>query len=119
MKSGFFIRKKQTGREKDGFAEKPSTKVLKPGTVIDRYGNEKGRFVSPKGTSYNARSLRPGTSRLSRKTYVVNKPLEVKAGTAAPAFNRPGGGIQYKLPYTVEELLAKEVLKKRRIFKFK
>jgi hypothetical protein len=49
---------------------------------------------------------------------VVNKPLEVKAGIAAPAFNRPGGGIQYKLPYTVKELLDKEVLK-RRIFKFK
>ena len=104
---------------KDGFAEKPSTKVLKPGTVIDRYGNEKGRFVSPKGTSYNARSLKPGTSRLSRKTYVVNRPLRVKAGIAAPAFNRPGGGIQYKLPRTVKELLDKEVLKKRRIFKFK
>ena len=106
-------RRQQPWPPNDGFAEKPSTKVLKPGTVIDRYGNEKGRFVSPKGTSYNARSLRPGTSRLSRKTYVVNRPLEVKAGIAAPAFNRPGGGIQYKLPCSVRELKKLHVLRRK------
>ena len=97
----------------DGFAGKPKTKVLKPGTIVDRYGKETGSFVSPKGTSYNARSLRPGTSRLSRKTYVVNKPVTVQAGKVAPAFNRPGGGIQYNLPNTVSDLRNMGVLIRR------
>ena len=98
----------------DGFAGTPKTKVLKPGTVVDRYGKETGRFVSPKGTSYSARSLRPGTSRLSRKTYVINKPLAVKAGKVAPAFNRPGGGVQYKLPQTVRDLRSAGILIRKR-----
>ncbi|MCP4966154.1 MAG: TNT domain-containing protein [bacterium] len=47
--------------------------TLKPGTVIDRYGGETGRFFSPQGTPLDARALPTGSGPLN--TYEVLKPL--------------------------------------------
>ena len=40
------------------------------------------------------------------------KPINVKAGEIVPWFDEPGGGIQYLLPDTVDELLDAGVLRR-------
>jgi hypothetical protein len=77
--------------------------TLEPGTVIDRYGNESGRFFSPNGTSFAARSL-PGAES-TPATYEVLKPVGVQAGIAAPAFGQPGLGVQYMASQNVSDLI--------------
>ncbi|MGB9780294.1 TNT domain-containing protein, partial [Caldanaerobacter sp.] len=39
--------------------------------------------------------------------YEVIKPFEALEGKTASWFNQPGGGIQYKMPKTIEELINK------------
>lgn len=89
----------------DGFAGTPENITLKPGTRIDRYGYEGGTFVSPEGIPYEMRSLAPGTEVKPYHVYEVVKPVEGLGGKIAPWFNQPGGGIQYKLSNTIQELL--------------
>lgn len=68
---GAFLRKYGTSNglrypEKDGFELDPSgepiTKniTLVTGTIIDRFGTDRGYFVAPYGTPYEQRSLPPG-----------------------------------------------------------
>jgi len=79
---------------------------------IDRYGHEGDSFVSPEGISYGARSLAPGTE---LKPYNVNeivKPIDAMGGKIAPWFDQPGGGTQYKLFNTIQELLDGGFLRK-------
>lgn len=38
-------------------------------------------------------------------SYLVVRPIPIQAADIAPAFGEPGGGIQYKLPMSVQELL--------------
>ena len=80
-----------------------TTETLQPGTLIDRYGAETGRFFSPAGTSLEARALPPGSGPLN--AYEVLKAVEVQGGIAAPAFGQPGIGIRYMAPQTVAELI--------------
>ena len=42
--------------------------------------------------------------------YIVNQDLTVLAGEAAPWFGQPGGGTQYLLPLTIQQLLDLGVL---------
>lgn len=46
--------------------------ILKPGTIIDKFGYEGGTFVSPYGT-YEMRALAPETYLNPYKVYVVKK----------------------------------------------
>lgn len=96
----------------DGFAEYPETITLQPGTIIDRYGSDYGTFTSPKGIPYANRALAPGTEFKPYSILEVVKPIEVQVGKIAPWFNQPGGGIQYMLPDTVDELLDLGVLRR-------
>ena len=89
----------------DGFAGSPKKVILQPGTKIDRYGYEGGTFVSPQGTPYEMRSLAPGTEIKPYNVYEVVKPVDGLGGKIAPWFDQPGGGIQYKLNQTIQELL--------------
>lgn len=79
------------------------TETIQPGTVIDRYEAETGRFLSPAGTSFEARALPAGSGPL--QGYEVLKPFDVQAGIVGPAFGQPGGGIQYMSPQTVADLI--------------
>lgn len=88
----------------DGFESTPSKIILQPGTKIDRYGTDRGKFAAPEGTPFAARSLAPGSENYTYNIYEIIKPLEVKAGRTAPWFGQPGGGIQYKLPMSMKEL---------------
>lgn len=79
--------------------------VMKKGTRIDRYGFESGTFVSPQGTPYEMRALAPGTSSKPYHMYEVIKPIDCSGGKIASWFDEIGGGIQYKMNKTIQELL--------------
>lgn len=81
-----------------------------PGEVVDRYGFGGGKFVSPAGTSVEARALRPGTENLPFNTYRVVKPIEVNSGGVAPWFGQPGLGTQHELPVSVNTFLKRGYL---------
>lgn len=95
----------------DGFSEGIKERItLQPGEVVDRYGNPTGSFVAPEGTPFVERSLFPGSETRTYNRYKVNKPVEVDAGTAAPWFDQPGGGMQYLFETSIQELLDNETL---------
>ena len=98
--------------ENHGFVGKQSSKVLQPGTRIDRYGSDFGSFVSPEGTPYNMRAVAPGTDMMQYSVFEVVKPLTVTAGKAMPWFDEIGGGIQYLLPETVDALLDAGIIRR-------
>jgi hypothetical protein len=89
-----------------GFVDGTIVKETLPkGTKIDRYGTRDGTFVAPEGTPYSNRSLPPGSYNKPYERYEVIKPIEVDSGKTAPWFGEKGGGTQYDLPKTIEELL--------------
>lgn len=70
--------------------------------MVDRFGNESGRFFSPAGTKYGQRAIPPSSLNTidprypyDYNLYRVAKDVTVCAGPAAPAFEQPGGAIQY------------------------
>lgn len=86
--------------------------TLEPGTVVDRFGLERGRFTSPEGTPLEARALRPYGNE-TYNAYQVNRPIGVQAGLTAPAFGKPVLGIQYMLADSVSNLIDSEHLSRR------
>ncbi|MER7468915.1 TNT domain-containing protein [Streptomyces sp. NPDC097981] len=69
---------------------------------MERFGVEAGRFLSPVGTKYSYRALPPSDLNTNDPRYPyeyhlyrVAKDVTVCAGPEAPAFELPGGGIQY------------------------
>ena len=91
--------------DNDGFLESPIMTTLQPGTKIDRYGNVTGKFAAPEGTPFQNRSLAPGSEKSPYNIYEVIKPFDVLSGIVAPWFDQPGGGIQYYLPMSIQELI--------------
>ncbi|MFD7029278.1 TNT domain-containing protein [Streptomyces sp. NPDC059917] len=103
----------ETGRWKypphDGFAElngvpDRTDDALPPGSLLDRFGPDSGSFLAPAGDPYPARSLppqslrtRPGGAACDYHVYEVLRTLPVRRGPAAPWFEQPGGGTQFKL----------------------
>lgn len=83
----------------------PEKSNIQTGTLIDRYGYDTGHFASPKGTSFEARSLAPGTENKPYSVYEVIKPIDTLQGTIAPYFDQVGMGIQYKFDKSIQELL--------------
>ena len=83
--------------------------TLQPGSLIDRFGPNRGRFVSPAGTPFSARGLPPESANEQFVTLRVLQALDVEASIAAPAFGG-GLGVQFRLPASVQELLDAGVL---------
>ncbi|MFD0671934.1 TNT domain-containing protein [Cohnella sp. GCM10027633] len=84
---------------------------LEEGTLIDRYGNERGSYTSPLGTGYGERALPYVENSNAYHQYKVVKPIDdVSMGEIAPAFKQSGGGIQYELPNSIEYLKSKGYL---------
>nr|WP_308669043.1 glycohydrolase toxin TNT-related protein [uncultured Agathobacter sp.] len=98
--------------ENNGFADIPMDEVLQPGARIDRYGSDYGSFTSPEGTPYEMRAVAPGTDQRPYSVFEVVEPINVKSGSIASWFDEPGGGIQYLLPDTVDELLDAGILRR-------
>ncbi|MCQ9136358.1 TNT domain-containing protein [Streptomyces hilarionis] len=70
--------------------------------LLDRFGNEAGRFLASAGTRYGLRALPPSSLDTTDPRYPYNyhlyrlaKDVTVCAGPQAPAFEQPGTGIQY------------------------
>ena len=88
--------------------------TLSSGLLVDRYGGyydadsvfqDKGTFVSKKDVPYPERALPDGTQNKPYRVYKIIKPIpNVKEGQIIPWFNQPGLGVQYELPYTVNDL---------------
>jgi hypothetical protein len=94
--------------ENDGFVGTPTTTMLQPGKLVDRFGGQSGRFLSPTGTSFARRSVPPQSLNTCEYEpgvrmpygyyrYKVEKEFEVLSGTTAPWFGQSGGGTQYKV----------------------
>jgi hypothetical protein len=76
--------------------------TLHPGELVDRFGDEFGRFLSPAGATFGERALPPSNLNTSDPRfpynyhlYRVKKDTTVCAGREAPAFEQPGQGVQY------------------------
>jgi hypothetical protein len=90
-----------------GFVGHPQEYVLAAGdyVIIDRYGPSTGKFVSPDGTEFSARSLPRMANKDDYHRYSVTKDLKVLRGETAPWFGEKGGGVQYELPDGIQNLL--------------
>lgn len=96
----------------DGYATNSQGMLLRsrvtlyPGQLIDRFGNEFGRFMASAGTLFVERALPPDSLNTlptdpghicNYHLYRVTKQFDVDGGVTAPAFAQPGGGLQYTL----------------------
>lgn len=90
----------------EGFVGIPKKFTLKAGAeLVDRYGPVAGGFVSPVGTSIEARAL-PDTSNSEHTVFAIRKDIaDVLSGISASWFGKVGGGKQYKLPRKTIQLL--------------
>ena len=91
--------------DNQGFLGASKDEVLPKGTVLDRFGGEKGDFLSPAGTPYEGRALPPTSKNAPYNAYEVMRPLPVQSGPIAPAFGQPGGGTQFLAPRSVGDLV--------------
>jgi hypothetical protein len=89
----------------DGFAAPRQQVTLPPGTLLDRYGADNGRFLSFAGESYSARSLPYVCAAQPYSLFKVVRPLAVEIGQASPWFDDSGGAIQVQTSKTVGDLL--------------
>jgi hypothetical protein len=96
--------------QNDGFTPATLPVVIQPGALLDRFGDNAGRFFSPKGTGYRERALPYVCHGYAYSTYRVVKPLPALLGTAAPWFGEPGGAVQVETTACVNQLLAGGVL---------
>jgi hypothetical protein len=78
---------------------------LGSGTVVGRYGDDAGKYVTNPGTPPELLSLPPGTNTAHYNEYtVLNDIPNVQQAEAAPWFGQPGGGTQYLLPDSIRGL---------------
>ena len=94
----------------DGCADAPVKETLPPGTTIDRYGSDFGRFFAVPGTSFEARALPYDPGALPYKVYVVRQPLPVEECKIAAWFDEPGGGEQFKAAEPAAQLVNEGVI---------
>ena len=88
------------------------TVTLPSGDVLTRYGKPTGRYVSPDGMTFEQRALPSTTSEGDFHVYCVERPIDgVQKGKIAPWFGRTGGGIQYKLPDRIVNLMEASMLR--------
>ena len=108
-----------TGRESplyppnEGAVGTAWAEVLQVGTKLTRFGRATGRYTAPAGTPFVNRAMPYTEAEYSdnEHQYVVIKPLPVKTSVTAPAFNKVGGGIQYKTEESIQYYLDEGYLK--------
>lgn len=98
-----------------GFDGPPTIRELQPGQTFDRYGGrfdekgnftDRGSFVTPDDVPFDQRSLPDSSQTSPYRQYKVLQPIpQVNSGSAAPWFGKPGGGTQYQLPMSIDELV--------------
>ncbi|MFI1397534.1 TNT domain-containing protein [Streptomyces sp. NPDC020681] len=84
--------------------------TLKPGQLLDRFGNEFGRYLAPAGAKYGERSIPPSGLNTQDPRYPydyhlyrVKEEIVVCTGPVAPAFEQPGLGVQYVTSVVVNQ----------------
>ena len=88
------------------------TVTLPAGDVLTRYGNPGGRYVSPDGMTFEQRALPSTTREGDFHVYLVERAIDnVQKGKIAPWFGRTGGGIQYRLPDRIVNLMEASMLR--------
>lgn len=76
---------------------------LPAGTELGRFGYPGGTYLAPEGTPFAELSLPPDSAAKPYYRYVVDDPSQLPPGwqieqsQAAPWFNQPGGGTQYRI----------------------
>lgn len=80
------------------------TGILGPGTLIDRFGGERGTFLAPDEEAYALRAIPPSNlddalapAGCNYHVYEVLRPFMIDSGPIAAWFGQPGGGMQYQL----------------------
>jgi SPP1 gp7 family putative phage head morphogenesis protein len=91
----------------DGAVGAVWAEVLQVGAKLTRFGRATGRYTAPAGTPFVNRAMPYTEAEYSdnEHQYVVIKPLPVKTSVTAPAFNKVGGGIQYKTEESIQYYL--------------
>lgn len=95
----------------NGAIGKEEKTTLPKGTVVSRYGSNRGKYTSPDGTSLGERSLDKKTrydNELHR--FKLTEEFECIEGVVAPWFDQVGRGIQYKFSKSIEQLIKEGVL---------
>jgi hypothetical protein len=71
------------------------------GDVLDRLGDENGRYLSLPGTTFEERALPPGSLRQPYLTMRLSDELPpntvIEVSETAPGFGQPGGGLQIRI----------------------
>jgi hypothetical protein len=94
----------------DGFRGAAVPIVLPAGVLLDRFGSDNGRFLSPKGAAFRGRALPSVCAAQPYSAFRVASPLPVWIGRAAAWFDEPGGATQVQTDASVAQLLADGVL---------
>jgi len=73
-----------------------------PADILDRFGGEGGRFLSPEGTPFPDRALPPSSVQfdvpgLNYHRYEVLKPFDMNASINHAGWGQPGGGLQFEI----------------------
>ncbi|KAM0468635.1 hypothetical protein ACHAP7_010703 [Fusarium lateritium] len=92
------------GLDQDGIPIKANVD-LEIGTLVDRFGNSSGRFISPATAPFSQRALHPQNLNTDDDMefpnnyylYNVTERFTVFAGPIKPWFGQPGFGIQFFL----------------------
>lgn len=81
-----------------------TTETLPPDIIITRYGSERGRYGTDKGTDYSELSLPYDPKSQEYHEYRVIEPISCKKGTVAKNFGQKGQGTQYVFTDTFSEM---------------
>jgi hypothetical protein len=89
----------------EGGHEAGEPELLAPGTVLDRFGDIRGRVFAPDGTAFTQRSLPPSHLSSGWRRYRVVREVPMWRAVSAPWFAQPGGGVRYRALYSADELV--------------
>jgi RHS repeat-associated protein len=89
----------------NGFNGTPRNSTIQPGSQLQRSGGTQGVFVAPYGTPTTKLSLPLDKISASIMRLEVLKPINVQSGTAMPWFGQPGGGTQFLLSDSIQNLI--------------
>ncbi len=90
----------------NGAIGKEEKTVLSKGTIISRYGPNRGVFVSPAKTSLEERALPKNTREKNElHIFVLKNDVTCYKSIVAPWFAQKGGGVQLRLTNSLQELL--------------
>lgn len=89
----------------EGGVEPAEPVVLEPDTVLDCLGSGDGRVLFAAATPFAQRSLPVAYDERDYRRYRVMRPLPVWQAVAAPWFAQPGGGMRYRVTYSLTDLV--------------